>query len=257
MPFLRYQISLFLRLDCQPIRVDRRVRPKRHLLDPTTRQPRTISHRCRRGPVLPSPRPCTRRCTLNLTSLLHADLLHHLQPRVRPSRQVLPPALPPARHYGAVVRKIPTQAADESTYVPLLAVGALASTLRRAPMRCTRRSQSAASPPAGPWSTPDQKLLLTCAGHCHPACVLFLVDKVVSAEDFRFHRASPLQGKPRPALRAPRRPSVPAARIAHRCNPWSSISCVGFLVKTVLHLQSATQMYSLTLSLICPLIGFQ
>ena len=34
-------------------------------------------------------------------------------------------------------------------------------------------------------------------------------------------------------------------------------SCVAFLVKTVLHLQFTTQVHSLTLSLICPLIGFQ
>ena len=34
-------------------------------------------------------------------------------------------------------------------------------------------------------------------------------------------------------------------------------SYIAFFMKMVLHLQSATQMYSLSLSLICPLIGFQ
>ena len=161
-PFLRYQISRFLRVDCQPIRVHRRVRPGRHLHDPAMRQPRTISHPCRRGPVLPSARPCTRRCTLNLTSLLHADLLHHLQPCVRPSRQALPPALPPALHCGRVVRKMPTQAADYTTYVAddcATPGRGCPRTLRRAPMRCRRRFHSAASPPA---AGPGPRLTRSC-----------------------------------------------------------------------------------------------
>ena len=68
-PFLRYHqpvLAAGLPTHSRP--------PTCHLLDPAVRQPGTISHRCRRGPVLPSPRPCTRRCTLNLTRLLHAAL---------------------------------------------------------------------------------------------------------------------------------------------------------------------------------------
>ena len=34
-------------------------------------------------------------------------------------------------------------------------------------------------------------------------------------------------------------------------------SCVAFLVKTALHLQFTTQVYSLTLSLICSPVGFK
>ena len=202
---LRNQISLFL-LDCQPICVDRRVRPGRHLLHQATRQPHTISHRCRQGPVFPS-------------ALVYETL--------RP-RQTFPPALPQAPHRGRAVqrglqilRRMLQMASRHWPWVP-------------SPARCARLGCVAASPPA---TSPGPRLTRSCCcdRHCRPASVRFLVDKVVPAEDFRFHRTSPLLGSlvqrgahhgvrvfPLPALTqhawqlsvargSPRR--------AHRCNP--------------------------------------
>ena len=44
-------------------------------------------------------------------------------------------------------------------------------------------------------AAPDQELLLSRGGHCHLACVFLLVDQVTPTEDFRFHSASPSQGR--------------------------------------------------------------
>ena len=131
---------------------------------PILRQPRTISHRCRRSQVLPSQRPCTRRCTPNLTSLLHCCTTCSLVSvhRDKLFRQLFHQLHIAGGSCGKCQRKLPILRRMLQMTSRPLAAGALANTLHRTPICCTSRFQSAASLPA---AGPGSRLTRSCCCH--------------------------------------------------------------------------------------------
>ena len=107
---------MFLRLDCQTTCVCRRLRPRRHLLDPAMRQPRTISHRYRRSKSFQARAP--------VYETLHAQ--SDQPPACRFAAQPAASRLSIATnfsassstssHHGQVVREMPIYAANLPTY---------------------------------------------------------------------------------------------------------------------------------------------
>ena len=182
-------------------------RPRRHLLDPAMRHTRTISHRCRRSPVLPSPRLCTRRC--------------HTQ-----SDQ------PPACRFAAPSAALRGSSSSASTSSTLLAGRAQnANAGRNFSAFCCRqlchtwpwvlRKDAAQGSDAlhqeipecsfavrgRPWSTPDQKLMLSRYWHLSPCLCTFPRRQGRAGRGLPFPSCVPVAGQPRAALRASRRPT--------------------------------------------------